>query len=144
MDFKKTQDDIKKYIEANYKTFLPEEYSEPDAYIDDVPLDLDKYKKNVQLFYDFSTYNFATLSNASNDETIKFTVYFTVRNGTPLVLKEMILAYTSSFYNFIQDCKGFGGLVDEVNADTVNFFYDVEGTSSIKASSIEMSLKTEV
>ena len=80
MDYKSQQNAIKTYIESHLPAILTAgNLTDFDAYIDDF-LDLDKYTKSRQLFYNFSYYNYDYLSNESQSNEFEFTVYLVFRN----------------------------------------------------------------
>jgi hypothetical protein len=143
MDYEKLQNDITDFIKNNYKLSLPDGLTEPDAYIDEAPIDLDKYKKDNQLFFDFGKYDYEALSNDSDTQTATLTVYIICRNDKTDALKHKLLSYTSAFYTFVAKSSGLGGTVDKTDIKSVTFFDDVSGDASIKASSIELELTTE-
>ena len=138
MNFLKQEQDITTYITDNYQA--------PDKaphFIDDMPMDLDKYKYDNSFFFDFDNFNFEALSNVSSTNTITMHIYIVCRNGVPSILKERMLNYASTLYDFIQENPTFGGAVDLSSVESIEFFDNVSGDNTIKIASLTVILKVE-
>lgn len=144
IDFQTQQTSIKNYIETNFPNVLQElELPAPGAYIDDF-LNLDKYKKAVQLFYDFGEYSFSDLSNESNVEDLVMTVYLTFNNDKASALKEKMVKYTACFYEmFNRSGCNFGGIADFGQIESVKMYQAAEADINVKVAEISIRLRTE-
>lgn len=138
MNFLKQEQDITQFIIDNYQA--PEEVPH---FIDDMPMDLDKYKYDNSFFFDFDSFNFEALSNLSSVNTITLHIYIVCRNKGPSRLKENLLNYASSLYDFIQENPSFGGAVDNSAIESIDFFDNVSGDNTIKIASLTIELKVE-
>ena len=138
MNFLKQEQDITKYIIDNYQP--PEDIPH---FIEDMPMDLDKYKYDNSFFFDFDNFNFDALSNLSTVNTITVHIYIVCRNGTPAKLRERMLNYASTLYDFIQENPSFGGAVDISSVDGIEFFNNVSGDNTIKVAVFNITLKVE-
>lgn len=144
IDFLEQQDAIKNYIQENLPSVLEElELDDMDAYIDDY-LDLDKYQKSKQLFYNFGSYNYKHLSNESEDEEMTLHIYLTFQKGKPSELITKMKKYTAAFLEmFRRSGNNFGGLVDIGIYENVFFYLAAEGTTDVKVSDIQLKLTSE-
>jgi hypothetical protein len=138
MNFLKQEQDIVKFVTDNYQA--PEV---APHFIDEAPMDLDKYKYDNSFFFDFDSFNFESLSNMSSVNTITMHIHIVCRKGSPSKLKERMLDYASSLYDFIQENPSFGGAVDMSTVDTIDFYDNVSGDNSIKIASLNITLKVE-
>lgn len=145
IDFTKEQDKIKDYIEHNLNTYLINNGVEPiDAFIDDF-IDLDKFKKKNQLFYNFEKYNFSTLSSNSNKQTLEFSVFLACRGASNTELKVKVGKQASVFYEMFEDSgTSLGGIADDGEITGVTFYYRAEGSVNIKVAEINITLSSEV
>lgn len=144
MNFKQHQEQIKTYIENNLPVVLTSAGLDNfDAYIDDF-IDLDKYTKSKQLFYNFNYYNFDNLSNESNTEDFEFSVLLVFRKGNQTSLKDNMLNYASAFYKMFEDSgKNLEGIADYGIIQTVNFYPFAEGYDQVKIAELTVHLYTE-
>lgn len=144
IDFLDQQDAIKKYIQENYSKVL-EEMGLPDidAYIDDF-MDLDKYQKSKQLFFNFGTYSYNHLSNESEDEVVTLNIYLTFQKGKSSELITKMKQYTAAFLEmFRRSGNNFDGLVDIGIYENVYFYLAAEGSTDVKVSDIQLRLTSE-
>lgn len=144
IDFIKQQDRIKNYIQINYSKVLEEVgLTDVSAYIQDF-LDFDKYQKPIQLFYDFGSYNFSSLSNESDTEEIELHIYLSFKGAKPSELNDKMLKYTAGFYEmFIRSGSNFEGIADFGAIENVTFYQATEGNTNIKLADIKLKLQTE-
>lgn len=144
MNFKSEQENIKSYVQQNFKAELTaEQLPDMDAYIDDF-LDLDRYKKNAQLFYNFANYIFKDLSNESDTEDMQMSIYLVFKGDTPEKLKNKMLEYSAIFYRMFEKSDStFGGVADFGQIETVQFYNAAEGNPNLKISEFTIRLHTE-
>lgn len=144
MNFKTEQDNIKNYIQTQFKEELKlDSLPDIDAYIDDF-LDLDRYKRKSQLFYNFSDYIFKDLSNESDTEDMQMSIYLVFQGDTPEKLKNRMLEYSAIFYRmFEKSGSNFGGVADFGQIETVQFYNAAEGNPNLKISEFTIRLHTE-
>lgn len=144
IDFKKQQMNIKKYISDNLPYFLSEMgLSNLDAYIDDY-LDLDKYPKPKQMFFDFGFYNNDYLSNESISEDFQFMIVLAFKSAKQTALKDNMLDYTTAFCKMFEESGyNLGGIADYGLIESVNFYSAVEGNPDIKIAELSIRLHTE-
>ena len=144
MDFKSQQNAIKTYIESHLPAILTAgNLTDFDAYIDDF-LDLDKYTKSRQLFYNFSYYNYDYLSNESQSNEFEFSVYLVFRNDKVALLRDNMLDYASAFYEMFDESGcNLGGIADYGLIRTVEFFPAAEGHKDVKIAELTVRLITE-
>lgn len=143
MDFLQHQEEIKAYIETVMPTILADaELDNYDDYIDDF-LDLDKYAKKKQLFYNFNNYTFDYMSNESNVEDFDFSVYLVFRGDKVSNLRKQMLNYASAFYKMFEDDGNLGGIADYGIIQTISFYPAAEGYEDVKVAEVSMRLHTE-
>lgn len=145
IDFLNKEEQIKTFIETNFPTFVQSlELPAIDKFIDDY-VDLDKYKYNNEVFYNFNGYHFEDLSNDSNSAQFDMTLYFALRGDTPANLREKMLGYATAFYSFF-DTYGdnFNGLFDFGTVTDVSFYNAAEGTPDCKVCSMSFRFFVEV
>jgi hypothetical protein len=144
INFLSQQDRILEYIKDHYQEYIPEGYAPPNDYTCDF-LDLDEYKNDFTVFFDFGYYAFNLKTNESELQEFELTVYLVARNDTPKKLREKILEYATAFYQMFdygEQC--FDGAVD-YGAITGIIFYDiVEGSKNLKAAEITLTLRSEI
>lgn len=144
IDFLQQQDRIKNYVTYNYPKIL-EELNLPDvgAYISDF-IDLDKYTKSTQLFFDFGDYQFSNLSNESNTQEITAHIYLTFKNKKSTELHELMMKYAACFYELVERSnQSFDGVVDFVRVAGVRFYDAAEADLNIKVADITLTIVTE-
>jgi hypothetical protein len=143
-DFLKQQNDIEAFIEAEYRNYMSGGLPPPRAYIDDF-LDLDKYRQDFTLFFNFASLSFERETNSSENQETLLAVFLVVRNGTPERLREKLLNYAASFYRFFYASGGnFGGIVDYGRIEGITFFNAAEGQKSVRAAQIDIILHNEI
>jgi len=144
INFLEQQQQIKDYIESHYPIVL-EEMGLPNisAYIDDF-LDLDKYQKPKQLFYNFGTYNYDHLTNESENEIVTLNIYLTFQKAKPSELITQMKQYTAAFIEmFKRSGNNFEGLVDIGIYENVYFYLAAEGSTDVKIADIQLRLTSE-
>ena len=94
MDFFELEENISAYIEREFSEYLQEKELSKPLFIKD-NIDLDKYKSNLTVFFDFASFNFENLSNESQSANLTLDLYFVRRNGTPEKLRKELLTYIS-------------------------------------------------
>jgi hypothetical protein len=141
IDFLKQQDDIVNYVKTNFKEYYG---TLPDpSYTTDF-LDFDKYKENVTVFFDFNQNYFDYLTNESESQEMRLSMFIAVRNDLTDKLREKMLKYASSLISmFLDDDANFGGIVDYGKVDTVNFYNAIEGVKGLKVAEIGFVLTKE-
>lgn len=143
MDFLGLQTQIINYIQENYSKSLEDIGLENVNYINDF-LDLDKYQKNKQLFYDFADFDFTALSNESNSLHTTLKIYLTFKNGKSSVLNDVMMKYAAAFYDmFHKSNDSFGGVVDYGRISNVHFYYAAEANINVKVAEIQIELWNE-
>ena len=144
VDYLKQQEQIKTYIETNFPIVLQEMgLPDMDAYIDDF-LDLDKYQKSKQLFYNFGTYSYDYLSNESENEVMVLNIYLTFQKGKPSELITKMKRYTAALIEmFKRSGNNFGGIVDIGIYENVYFYLAAEGSTDVKVADIQFRLTSE-
>lgn len=142
MDFYSLQKKIESHIEEKFNAYLEEEELEKPSYVSDY-LDLDKYKANFSVFFDFDSYRFENLSNESMSASLTLDLYFVVRNGVSQALKQKLMEYVSKFYSFFYSDRTLGGIVDYGTITELNNYDAVQGDKGIKITQITMSLELE-
>jgi hypothetical protein len=143
IDFLEQQNTIIAYIKTHYTEFVGA-LPEPNTYTSDF-LDLDRYKENCTVFFDFGSYSFAWKTNESELQELEFSVYLVVRNNTPDTLRENMLRYASAFYQlFDASNQCFDGAVDYGKITGITFFEYPEGNKNIKVAEITMTLRNEI
>lgn len=144
MDFETQQNAIKTYIQSHLPTVLTaKNMSNLDAYVDDF-LDLDKYTKSKQLFYDFNEYNFDVLTGQSRQEEFRFSIYLVFRKSAKADLKSQMLQYASALYEMFETSgSNFGGIADYGEISTVQFYLAAEGNLDVKIAQVDFTLYTE-
>ena len=143
MDFLALQTNITNYIEENYSKSLQAIELEDINYINDF-LDLDKYQKNRQLFYDFANFDFSSLSNESEQLHTTLKIYLTFKNGRSSVLNDEMMKYAAAFYDmFHKSNDSFGGVVDYGRISNVHFYYAAEANVNVKIAEIQIELWNE-
>jgi hypothetical protein len=143
-DFLKQQNEIEAFIEAGYRNYMTGGLSPPQAYIDDFP-DLDKYRQDFTLFFNFASLSFERETNSSENQETLLAVLLVVRNGETGRLREKLLNYAASFYRFFYAAGGnFDGIVDYGKIEGVTFFNAAEGQKNIRAAQIDIVLHNEI
>lgn len=143
-DFLETENAIKDYIKEKLPALLEEmELDNFDGYIEDF-LDLDKYAKSKQLFFDFNTYSYDYLTNESENETIDLNIYLTFMKDKPSSLITKMKKYTAALIElFKRSNYSFEGIVDFGKYDSVQFYLAPDGTPDVKISNIHFILTKE-
>lgn len=116
-----------------------------EDYVNDF-IDLDKYRHNAMIFFDFSEYHFENLSLDSRNATCNFDLYLILRNKTPTELQTDLLNYTDCIYNFYYENsqnQTFGGLVDVGIIQDVELFSAFAGNNNIKLVDFTFKLDLE-
>lgn len=143
IDFGLKQTEIKNYIEENFTKSLEAIGLDNVNYIDDF-LDLDKYQKNNQLFYDFSNWDFSSLSNESNSATLHFNIYLTFRNGRVSALSDTMYKYAAAFYDmFHKSGDNFSGIFDYGIIENCKFYQAAEANVNVKVCAVSIRLVVE-
>lgn len=144
IDFLTQQENIQEYIKTNYPVVLQEQGLENvGAYINDA-LDFDKYNKKTQLFFDFKSYAFHSLSNESNSEELELHLYLSFRGDSAKELNKKMLLYSAGFYEmFERSGCNFGGLTDFGIIETTTFYPETEGNPNLKVAELTLKLQTE-
>ena len=144
IDFLTQQENIQEYIKTNYPVVLQEQGLENvGAYINDF-LDFDKYNKKTQLFFDFKSYTFHSLSNESNSEELELHIYLSFRGDSAKELNKKMLLYSAGFHEmFERSGCNFGGLTDFGIIETTTFYPETEGNPNLKVAELTLKLQTE-
>lgn len=142
MDFYELQQKIENYIKEKFSAFLENENLSKPSFVSDY-LDLDKYKSNFTIFFDFNSYNFENLSNESMTANLTLDLFFVARNGTSDTLKKNLMNYVSKFYSFFYSERSFCGIVDFGTITEINNYDAVFGDKGIKITQITMNLELE-
>lgn len=144
VNFLAQQNRIIEYIKEHYGEYIPEGYAQPDNYTSDF-MDLDKYKNNFTVFFDFGTYTFSLKTNESELQEFILTINLVVRNEESEKLRKKILEYATAFYQmFDQSEQCFDGAVDYGKINSITFFDWVEGSKNLKVAEIELLLRNEI
>lgn len=146
MELLQKQTAIYNYIKNNFKLALSERYGEDtdlDAYIQDF-VNLDKYQKSKQMFFDWSNYSFDTLSLDSMVETVELHLILTFRNDTPTNLHNKMMEYAPILYNTITESDGFNGLVDIVEVTNIEFYEATDTDQNIKVADLTVNMRDEI
>lgn len=144
INFLEQQDRILDYIQNHYEEYIPEGYGPPDNYTSDF-MDLDKYKNDFTVFFDFGTYTFSLKTNESELQEFILTTNLVVRNDKSEKLRKKILEYVTAFYQmFDQSDQCFDGAVDYGKINSITFFDWVEGSKNLKVAEIELLLRNEI
>ena len=140
MDLLEQEKKIEDKIKEKYTAYLTEKnYAAPDEWVDDAPLDMDKYKKSFTVYFDFGKNTFSKLSNISDRQDIELTIYIVVRNSKDSELKDKNLNYVSCLYDCLQNCNGLDGAVDLLTIENINNYRD----ETLRASSLDVTLSVE-
>lgn len=142
MDFYELQQKIENYIKEKFSAFLENENLSKPSFVSDY-LDLDKYKSNFTIFFDFNSYNFENLSNESMTANLTLDLFFVARNGTSDTLKKNLMNYVSKFYSFFYSERSFCGIVDFGTITEINNYDAVSCDKGIKITQITMNLELE-
>lgn len=147
IDFYELEQSITDYIKENYTACLNgeglgEQLPIQPVYVSDV-LDLDKYKGNLTVFFDFSNFTFEDLSNESQSASVTLDLYFVRRNGTSETLKKDLLNYVSKFYAWFYSDRSLGGIVDFGTITELNNYSAASGDKGIKISQITIQMQLE-
>lgn len=142
MDFFKLQQKIENYIKENFSAYLENENLSKPSFVSDY-LDLDKYKSNFTIFFDFDSYNFENLSNESMKASLTLDLFFVLRNGTSANLKKNLMNYVSKFYSFFYSERSFCGVVDFGTITEINNYDAAQGDKGIKITQITLNLELE-
>jgi hypothetical protein len=144
VDFLRQQDEIEGFIESNYRNYMIDNLPPPQAYVDDY-LDLDKYRQDFSMFFNFGSYGFERETNVSENQETLLAVFLVVRNDDTGKLREKLLKYTTSFYRFFDEAGGnFDGLVDYGKIESITFFNAAEGQKNVKVAQIDVVLNNEI
>jgi len=141
MDFYDLQKKIEDYIKQGFNAYLGEDIKKP-SYVSD-NIDLDKYKGDFSVFFDFSSFDFEDLSNESMKASLTMDLYFVRRNGTSETLKKDLLSYVSKFYAFFYTDRSFGNLIDWGTITELNNYDAVSGDKNIKITQLTLRLELE-
>lgn len=142
MDFFELQEKIENYIEKNFSAYLQDENLKSPSFVSDY-LDLDKYKSNFTIFFDFDSYNFENLTNESMKANLTLDLFFVARGATSATLKKNLMNYVSKFYSFFYAERSLCGIVDFGTITEINNYDAVQGDKGIKISQITLNLELE-
>lgn len=143
-DFLQQQDAIEAFIKAEYKNYMIGNLPPPDSYVDDF-LDLDKYREDFTLFFDFVSLGFERETNSSENQETSLSVFLVLRNDTVEKLREKQLKHASAFYRFFYASGGnFGGAADYGKIESVAFFNAAEGQRNVRIAQIDIVLHNEI
>lgn len=143
--FSDTELAIRSYVQDNLPAVLTEfNQADFDKYINDC-IDLDKYKYNTELFFNFGSYTIAPLTNESGAGAFAFDVFMVFRGGTPEALHEKMLKYADAFYElFVRSGFNFGGAIDGTMEVAADFFNAAEGNVNTKVCTMTFSTTREM
>lgn len=142
MDFFELEEKITEYIENGFSEYLEKAEISKPAYIRDV-IDLDKYKGNLTVFFDYASFNFENLSNESQTANLTLDLYFVRRNGTPENLRKDLLNYISKFYAWFYKDRTLNGIVDFGTITELNNYDVASGDKGIKITQVTITLELE-
>lgn len=140
------QNSIVDYIKEHFRAALTEYYGKDtdiDSYIQDF-INLDRYQKSTQLFFNWSNYNFSALSLDSVEENSELHLILTFRNKSPEELHNLMMTITPILYNTISDSNGFGGIVDILEVTNIDFYEATDSDQNIKVADITVSMRDEI
>jgi hypothetical protein len=144
INFLEQQDRIIEYIKEHYAEYIPEGYHEPNNYTSDF-IDLDRFKNDFTVFFDFGHYMFELKTNESELQEIELAVFLLVRNDKSKNLREKMLEYATAFYQmFDYSDQCFDGVVDYGKISSIIFYDWVEGLENIKVAEITLTLRSEI
>lgn len=143
MDFYELEENITKYIEDNFTSYLQEANLTKPAYVKDV-IDLDKYKYSFTIFFDYASFKFENLSNESHKASVSLDLYFVRRNGIPEALKRDLLNYVSKFYKWFYNNISLGGIIDYGTITELNNYDAASGDKGIKITQITLDMELEL
>lgn len=142
MDFFELEENISGYIETEFSEYLKEKELSKPVFVKD-NIDLDKYKSNLTVFFDFTSFNFENLSNESQSASLTLDLYFVRRNGTQEKLRKELLTYISKFYAWFYMDRTLGDLVDFGTIEELNNYDAASGDKGIKISQITIKMQLE-
>jgi hypothetical protein len=143
VNFLEQQNSIIAYIKEHYKDFTGS-LAEPNEYITDF-LDLDKYKSNFTMFFNFGGYTFDWKTNESELQETELFIYLVLRNAPSKTLRDNMLEYTTAFYQmFDEGDQCFKGVIDYGKITEINFYEWAEANKGIKISEILLTLRNEI
>lgn len=142
MDFFELEEKITEYIENGFSEYLEKAEVSKPTYIRDV-IDLDKYKGNLTVFFDYASFNFENLSNESQTANLTLDLYFVRRNGTPENLRKDLLNYISKFYAWFYKDRTLNGIVDFGTITELNNYDAASGDKGIKITQVTITLELE-
>ena len=142
MDFFELEENISNHIKKEFSEYLEAKQLSKPIFVND-NIDLDKYKSNLTVFFDFASFKFDNLSNESQLAKITLDLYFVRRNGTVEKLKKELCNYISKFYAWFYDDRTLGGIVDFGTIEEINNYDAASGDKGIKISQITITLELE-
>ncbi len=142
MDFYELEENITKYIEDGFTSYLQEANLSKPTYVKDV-IDLDKYKYSFTVFFDYASFYFENLSNESQKASVSLDLYFVRRNGVPERLRQDLLNYVSKFYAWFYNDRSLGDIIDYGTITELNNYDAASGDKGIKITQITLSMELE-
>ena len=142
MDFFELEESISNHIKGKFSKYLEEKQLLKPLFIKD-NIDLDKYKSNLTVFFDFASFKFDNLSNESQLAKMTLDLYFVRRNDTAETLKQELCNYSSKFYAWFYNDRTLGGIVDFGTIEEINNYDAASGDKGIKISQITITLELE-
>lgn len=142
MDFYKLEENISEYIEKSFSEYLKKLELTKPLFVKD-SIDLDKYKGNLTVFFDFASFNFENLTNESQSTNLILDLYFVRRNGTSEKLRKELLTYISKFYKWFYKDRTLGGFIDFGTIEELNNYDAASGDKGIKISQITIKMQLE-
>lgn len=139
--FKEREEGIINFV----KEIFPN-YSETDfeAYVNDF-IDLDKYKYDTMLFFNFGSYAITPLTNESGAGSFSFDIYMVFRNDESEVLKDRMTEFADAFFQmFKENGFNFGGVIDGTMETEIYFFNAAEGNPNTKICQMTFTTTSEM
>jgi hypothetical protein len=144
MNFREQQEELMKFISANYKNYLPGTIPDPEITAE-FP-DFDKFKGGFTVFADFSRIDFrqsAYKDDCGDMEHVSVAVYLVHRNNQASVLNDNNMDSAYAFYEMLRDKPGLG-IAQNTAIEGIDFFKYAEGTKYLVCSEINFSLDIEL
>lgn len=139
--FKEREEGIINYVKEMFPNYSENDF---DSYVNDF-IDLDKYKYDTMLFFNFGSYYITPLTNESGAGSFSFDVYMVFRNEDSETLKDRMTEYADSFFKMFKESDfNFGGVIDGTMETEIYFFNAAGGNPNIKICQMTFTTTSEM
>ena len=139
--FAEREEKIMSFVRDNFSNYMGEDF---DVYVNDY-INIDAYKYDATLFFNFGSYSITPLTNESGAGAFSFDVYMVFQNAKSEVLKNRMTSFADAFFQmFKKSGFNFGGATDGTMEIEIYFFNAAESNPNVKVCQMTFSTISEM